>query len=92
MDAGSLQRIILAKGDDNQVRVRAYGKHLIVEREEDGERSPVARLTYLGNGQFGLGFHVHTGRREPMPFAGPLEMVADDMMQTLSPYLAKWSI
>ena len=37
---------------------------------------PVARATPLGTGQFGLSFHTHTGRWEPMPVVADLTRLA----------------
>ena len=84
-----LQALIRARGDYTHVGVRAHGAQLIVEVHDGDEPYPVARLTSLGAGEFGLSFHRHTGRWEPMPFVGPLEDVADDLIACLAPYLER---
>jgi hypothetical protein len=47
----------------------------------------VARLTPLGANAYGLSFHHHTGRWEPMPCSGPLEDLATVIVEQLSPFL-----
>ena len=55
---------------------------------DDG--APVARATPLGAGQFGLSFHTHTGRWEPMPVVADLTRLAHDLVGLLGPYLQRW--
>lgn len=87
--AKQAERIIRERGDYGHVFVRHYGLHLIVESREDQDAVPIARLTYLGGGQFELAFHSHTGKWEPMPIMGPLQAVTSDLVDTLGPYLAR---
>lgn len=84
--AQEFARLLRARGDYEHVTVRAQRGHLILYADD----SPVARLTPLDRDTFGLGFHRHTGRWEPMPFAGPLTEMADTIVQTLAPYLESW--
>jgi hypothetical protein len=85
--AREAETLIHARGNYAHVHVRPHGNHLVVELEAGGGREPVARLTYLGGRQFGLGFHHHTGRWQPMPFSGPLETATCQLVQMLGPYL-----
>ena len=82
----SYQRIH-ALGDYGHVSVRAARGHLTI-LVEDG--APVARATPLGAGQFGLSFHTHTGRWEPMPVVADLTRLAHDLIALLGPYLQRW--
>jgi hypothetical protein len=86
-DADLLCRAIHALGDYAQVSVRAGRGHLTIFVDKG---VPVARATPLGAGQFGLSFHTHTGRWEPMPFVADLMHLARDLVSALGPYLQRW--
>lgn len=86
-EAGVLQRAIRALGDYAHISVRAARGHLTIFVDE-GE--PVARCTPLRGGQYGASFRSHTGRWEPMPFAGDLPHLAHDLVGALGPYLQRW--
>lgn len=64
----------------------AHNHHVnvIVPFIDDG--APVARLTPLGDTQYGLSFHSHTGHWEQMPFVGDLLHLAHDLVTVLGPY------
>jgi hypothetical protein len=85
-DAEALRRAIHALGAYSHVAVRAARGHLTIFVDED---TPVARATPLGAGQFGLSFHTHTGRWEPMPIVADLLHLAHDLVGTLAPYLQR---
>jgi hypothetical protein len=85
-DATELAHAIHALGDFAHVTVQAQRGHLLILA---GDEEPVARLTPLPNGSFGLSFRNHTGRWEPMPVAGDLAEVAYGLVDTLGMYLAK---
>jgi hypothetical protein len=85
--AREAETLIHARGNYAHVHVRPSRNHLVVELEGGERREPVARLTYLGERRFGLSFHRHTGRWEPMPFSGPLEAATSELVQMLGPYL-----
>lgn len=86
-DADVLRRAIHALGDYGHVSVRAARGHLTIFVEDD---APVARATPLGAGQFGLSFHKHTGRWEPMPVVANLAQLAHDLVGLLGPYLQRY--
>lgn len=86
-DAERLQASIRALGDYQHVSVRPIRGHLSIFA---GDEQPVARLTPIGGGQYGLSFMRHTGRWEPMPFFGPLQEMADTLVSTLSAYLGRY--
>lgn len=67
-------------------RVRADHGHLNIY---PGDGDPVARLTPLGGGQYGLSFHRHTGQWERMPFAGDLAYMAETVVTTLGMHLER---
>lgn len=86
-DADVLCRAIHALGDYGHVSVRAARGHLLICVDAD---VPVARATPLGAGRFGLSFHSHTGRWEPMPVVADLTHLAHDLVGLLGPYLQRW--
>lgn len=87
--AQRLEVLIRARGDYGHLQVRSRAGHLVIEACGQGGADPVARLTPLGSGQFGLSFHNHSGRWEPMQFQGSLEAVVDDMFASLGPFLER---
>lgn len=86
-DADTLQRAIHALGDYAHVSVRAGRRHLRII-VDDG--NPIARCTPLGAGRYGLSFHSHAGRWEPLPIIADLTQLAQDLVGTLGPYLQRW--
>jgi hypothetical protein len=84
--AVELEKSLRAMGDYAHVSVRAERGHLVIYVDDD---EPVARLTPIGNGRYGLGFHSHAGRWESMPFTGELAEMPATIVQTLGPYLDK---
>lgn len=86
-DADVLRRAIHALGDYGHVSVRAARGHLTIFVDAG---APVARATPLGAGQFGLSFHTHTGRWEPMPVVADLMRLAHDLVGLLGPYLQRF--
>lgn len=85
-EANELSRAIHALGDFAHVTVRPVRGHLHIFV---GDEEPVARLTPLPGGHFGLSFHSHSGRWEPMPVVGDLAQVAHDLVHALGIYLTK---
>ena len=85
-DADQLRRELHALGDFSHVTVRSERGHLIISGDAG---DPVARLTPLGSAQFGMSFHRHTGRWEPMPFVGDLSQQANNLVAALGPYLQR---
>ena len=86
-DAQALQQAVQALGDYEHVSVRAGRGHLNIFVDA-GE--PVARCTPLGAGQYGLSFHNHSGRWEPLPIIADLTRLAHDLVNVLGPYLQRW--
>jgi hypothetical protein len=55
---------------------------------DDGE--PVARCTPFGAGHYGLSFHNHTSRWEPMPIIADLTRLAHGPVGVRGPHLQRW--
>ncbi len=85
-EARRLQQLMSKQLDHDAVKVRPYGQHLVMDMACDGDAYPVARLTRLEPGQYGLGFRLHTGRWDPMPVEGSLEEVATFAAKMLAPH------
>ena len=79
-----LQQAVRAAGEYAHVVVRVERGHLLVYA---GDEEPVARLTPLGQAQYGLSFYRHDGRWERMPFSGAISQMATSLVDTLGPYL-----
>lgn len=86
-DAAQVEHALHHAGEYQHVLVRAKRGHLVVYTGDD--QWPVARLTPLGDGPYGLAFYRHTGRWEPMPFSGRLDDMARTMATVLASYLGR---
>jgi hypothetical protein len=87
-DAAMAEVAIHAFGNFAHVTVRSERGHLNIFADEDCVDA-VARLTPIGANTYGLSFHSHTGKWEPMPFAGTLSDLAETVVTVLSPYLER---
>jgi len=81
-----LQQAVRAAGEYAHVVARVERGHLVVYA---GDEEPVARLTPLGQAQYGLSFYRHDGRWERMPFMGAISEMATSLVDTLGPHLAQ---
>jgi hypothetical protein len=79
-----LEQAIHSLGDYSHVTVRTGRAHLNIHA---GDEEPVARFTPLGAGLYGLSFHSHTGRWQPMPFTGNVPQIAQALVSALGPFL-----
>jgi len=85
-EAEQLAAAIHALGNYRHVTVQVQRGLLYVHADEE----PVARLTPLGGGQYGLSFHQHTGRWEPTPFNGDLAHLAGVLVTEFAAYLESY--
>ena len=85
-EAATLEQAVQTLGDYAHVSVRPGRGHLNIF-VDDGD--PVARCTPLGAGQYGLSFHNHSGRWEPLPIIADLSCLAHDLVNVLGPYLQR---
>ena len=85
--AEQLCAAIHSLGDYKHVQVRPERGHLNICADEF---EPVARLTPLGGGNYGLSFRNHHGRWEPMPVAGTIQQLPQAIVSTLGTYLERW--
>jgi hypothetical protein len=85
-DAERLTQAIHVLGNYSHVTVRPGRGHLNIFADHD---QPIARFTPLGAGRYGLSFHTHSGRWEPMPFMGNASEIAQALVTALAPYLER---
>ena len=85
-NAAELQRQLAALTGHDQVQVRPYGKHLLIQMRRDDSVDTIARLTELARNNFSSAFRSHTGRWEPLPGNGDLATTADLVATLLAPY------
>ncbi len=91
--AARLEQLVRARGEYGHVTIRAHGNHLVVEVDDgSGAKDPTARATSLGGGIYGVSFHSHTGRWEPVPIQGTLEDVAEALTIDFGPYLDRGNL
>ncbi len=70
-----------------QIRVKPYGKHLLIQLVQNDGADTMARLTDLGGGAYAAAFHSFTGRWEPLPGTGPLKEMAELLTTLVGVYL-----
>ena len=85
--AQRLQDLIRAKGQYGHVEVRSRAQNLVVEVVSDYGRDPVVKATPINPQEYGLSFHSHTGRWEPLPITGNLDEIACSITEELGAYL-----
>ena len=69
------------------VKVRPFGQHLLIQREEGKEGETVARITPTGKkDHYTAAFRNHMGRYEPLPCEGNLLEVGSLIATLLEPY------
>src|SRR4030095_4035184 len=84
--AAELQRQLATLTGHEQVQVRPYGKHLLIQLRRDDSVDTIARLTEVARNTFSSAFRSHTGRWEPLPGHGDLATTADLVVTLLAPY------
>lgn len=71
----------------DQIKVKPYGRHLLIQLEQDGEADTIARITELARGTYGAAFRPLTGRWEPLPGTGTLKEMAELVTTLLGAHL-----
>ena len=85
--AAELQRQIATLTGHQLVRVKPYGRHLLIQMHRDDGVDTVARLTELGRNVYSSAFRSHTGRWEPLPGTGDLATTTELVVSLLGAYL-----
>jgi hypothetical protein len=86
-EATTLESELRALLGHDKVGVRPYGQHLLIQMHVEDQAETVARLTGLGQKQFGAAFRTHMGRWEPLPGAGSRAEMAGLVVDLLGAYL-----
>lgn len=74
----------------SHLRIRKYGRNLILYSGEGPQRQNHARLTALTRGLWALSLPHHTGRWDPVPGPASLEDILRSLLQDFKVYLQVW--
>lgn len=70
-----------------QVRVKPYGQHFLIQIEDESGFDTIARITKLDPKRWSAAFKSHTGRWEPLPDEGTRDEIMTLVVDELGPYL-----
>lgn len=87
LEAAGLERRFQELLGHQQVKVKPYGHHFLIQMEQGEELEPVARLTQLRGRIYGAAFKSHTGRWDPLPDEGTRDEMIESIVSQLGPYL-----
>jgi len=71
----------------DQVSVKPYGDHLLIQMAGEDKPDTVARLTRLDRSTYSAAFRIGSGRWEPLPGTGSSKEMAELVITLLEPYL-----
>ena len=71
----------------DQVSVKSYGDHLLIQMAGEDRPDTVARLTRLDRSSYSAAFRNGSGRWEPLPGTGSSKEMAELVTTLLEPYL-----
>ena len=69
------------------VKVKAYGRHFLIQINDNGQLDTIARLTQIDPKNYGVSFKSHTGRWDPLPEEGSRDEMITLLGEELGPYL-----
>jgi len=69
------------------VKVKPYGRHFLIQMDDNGQPDTVARLTQIDSKTYGISFKSHSGRWEPLPEEGTRDEMVTALVEELGPYL-----
>jgi hypothetical protein len=70
-----------------QVSVKPYGAHFLIQIEDEAGLDTVARITKHNARTWSAAFKSHTGRWEPLPDEGSRDDMVALVVEELGPYL-----
>jgi len=76
-----LQSLLAQHEDLRHLQVKVRGTTLLVVAHEQHGEEPVARLTPVGRGQYGLSIFWHNGKWQRMPVVGGLVEIVEGLHQ-----------
>ena len=83
-----LRELLRAQQGHDHLDVESRGSQFTIFTIEDGEKVPLARLTLLPRGEYGLSLLWHTGRWERLPIIGTATEVLDVLIRDFADVLA----
>jgi len=69
------------------VKVKPYGRHFLIQIDDNGQLDTIARLTQINPKTYGASFKSHTGRWDPLPEEGSRDEMIAMLVEELGPYL-----
>ena len=68
------------------VKVKPYGRHFLIQMDDNGQPDTVARITQIDSKTYGASFKSHTGRWDPLPDEGTRDEMIAVLAEELGPY------
>ena len=69
------------------VKVKPYGRHFLIQIDDNGQLDTIARLTQINPKTYGVSFKSHTGRWDPLQEEGSRDEMIAMLVEELGPYL-----
>ena len=88
ISATRLRDLLRAQPGHEHLDVESRGTRLTIFTVEDDQELPLARLTLLPRGDYGLSLMWHTGRWERLPIVGTAAEVVDVLLHDFGNLLA----
>ena len=83
-----LRELLRAHEGHDPLDVESRGRRVTIFTIEDGQKVPLARLTMLPRGDYGLSLMWHNGRWERLPVVGTAAEVLDVLIRDFAELLA----
>jgi hypothetical protein len=87
MEATEIEKRLRELLGHDKVGVKPYGRHFLVQIEDETGPDTVARITRLDPRTWGAAFKSHTGRWDPLPDEGDRDEMIALVVDELGPYL-----
>lgn len=88
ISASGLRDLLHAQPGHGHLDVESRGAQLTIFSIEDDQKVPLARLTLLPRGEYGLSLMWHTGRWERLPVVGTAASIVDVLLRDFDDLLA----
>ena len=88
ISASRLRDLLHAQPGHEHLDVESRGAQLTIFTVEDDQNVPLARLTLLPRGEYGLSLMWHTGRWERLPVVGTAASIVDVLLRDFADLLA----
>lgn len=88
ISASRLRDLLHARAGHAHLDVESRGAQLTIVAVQDGQKAPLARLTLLPQGGYGLSLMWHTGRWQRLPVVGAPADVVNVLLEDYADLLA----